>query len=105
MTARRLVWSAGVIVAVLGYSLPRIYVFYRGRERMAQIERGLPTAIDMLTLCLSAGLNVLNSLDRVPSSRRETTLLNKFKHQMVDPIKWVDESAKWEKLFAELFMK
>jgi hypothetical protein len=41
----------------------------------------------------------------VPSSRRETTLLNKFKYQMVDPIKWVDESAKWEKLFHELFMK
>lgn len=59
------VWIGGVLVAMLGYSLPRIYVYYRGQERMAQIERGLPTAIDMLTLCLSAGLNVLTSLDRV----------------------------------------
>jgi iron(III) transport system substrate-binding protein len=51
------------------------------------------------------GQKLLNSLDRVPSSRRETTLLDKFKYQMVDPIKWIDESAKWEKLFHELFMK
>src|SRR5262249_44133168 len=45
--------------------LPRIYIYYRGKARMAAIERGMPTAIDMLTMCLSAGLNVLNSLDRV----------------------------------------
>jgi len=51
------------------------------------------------------GQRLLNSMDRVPASRHETTLLNKFKYQMVDPIKWVNESAKWEKLFAELFMK
>jgi tight adherence protein C len=34
------------------------------------IERGLPTAIDMLTLSLGAGLNVLNSLQRVAQEVR-----------------------------------
>jgi iron(III) transport system substrate-binding protein len=51
------------------------------------------------------GQKVLNDLDRVPSSKTQQTLLNKFKYTMVDPIKWTDESAKWEKLFHELFLQ
>lgn len=58
-------WIGGVVLAMLGYSLPRIYVFYRGRSRGYAIERGLPVAVDMLILCLSAGLNVMTSLQRV----------------------------------------
>jgi tight adherence protein C len=58
-------WGIGILLAVLGFSLPRVYIYLRGQERMRQIERGMPTAIDMLTLCLGAGLNVLNSLQRV----------------------------------------
>jgi tight adherence protein C len=58
-------WAIGILLAILGFSLPRIYVQIRGKERMRQIERGMPTAIDMLTLCLGAGLNVQNSLARV----------------------------------------
>lgn len=59
------IWGGGVLAAILGYSLPRVYVYYRGQARMRRIERALPTAIDMLILCLGAGLNVLNSLQRV----------------------------------------
>jgi iron(III) transport system substrate-binding protein len=51
------------------------------------------------------GQKVLNDLDRVPSSTKQATLLQKYKYQMVDPIKWTDESAKWEKLWQELFLK
>src|SRR5436309_5865158 len=43
-------WGLGILAAVLGFSLPRVYLYYRGQERMRQIERGMPTAIDMLTL-------------------------------------------------------
>lgn len=59
------VWVGGIILAVLGYSIPRVYLYYRSKARMHAIERGLPTAIDMLTLCLGAGLNVLTSVRRV----------------------------------------
>jgi tight adherence protein C len=60
-----ILWLAALIVAGLGYSLPRIFLYYRGRARQHAIERGLPTALDMLNLCLSAGLNILHSLERV----------------------------------------
>jgi iron(III) transport system substrate-binding protein len=50
------------------------------------------------------GQKLLNDLDRVPASKTQTTLLSKYKYSMVDPIKWLDESAKWEKLWKELFL-
>lgn len=50
------------------------------------------------------GQKVLNDLDRNPASRTQTTLLTKYKLSMVDPIKWFDEAAKWEKLWKELFL-
>jgi iron(III) transport system substrate-binding protein len=51
------------------------------------------------------GQKLLNELDRNPSSKREDTLLTRFKYQMVDPMKWSDEAPRWEKLWQELFLK
>jgi iron(III) transport system substrate-binding protein len=51
------------------------------------------------------GQKLLNDLDRNPSSKKQETLLTKYKHAMVDPIKWTDESSKWEKLWQELFLQ
>ena len=50
------------------------------------------------------GQKLLNDLDRNPASKTQTTLLSKYKYSMVDPMKWLDESAKWEKVWKELFM-
>ena len=33
------------------------------------------------------------------------TLLDQYKHAMIDPIKWTDEAARWEKVWNELFLK
>jgi pilus assembly protein TadC len=55
----------GVGLALLGYSLPRVYLYFRGKSRGRQIERGLPVAVDLLTLCLSGGQNILSALERV----------------------------------------
>ncbi|GBD35441.1 hypothetical protein HRbin36_00553 [bacterium HR36] len=60
----------GVILAALGFSLPRAFVVLRGRMRARAIERGLPHAVDMLTLCLTAGMNVPQALYRVSQELR-----------------------------------
>jgi tight adherence protein C len=57
--------AGGVVVAMLGYSLPRVYLHLRGKNRARQIERALPIMVDMLTLCLSAGQNLIGALRRV----------------------------------------
>src|SRR4029077_5026266 len=55
----------GAVATALGFSLPRVYLNFRGRSRARQIERALPLAIDLLTLCLSAGQNLLAALKQV----------------------------------------
>ena len=60
----------GVISAILGFSLPRLYIQVRGRNRSHEIERGLPTGVDLLTLTLTAGLNLQAGLKRVASELR-----------------------------------
>jgi iron(III) transport system substrate-binding protein len=51
------------------------------------------------------GQKLLGDMGRVPSSRTQKTLLDQHKYVMVDPIKWIDEAPKWEKLWNELFLK
>ncbi len=55
----------GLILALIGYSVPRVYVNYVGTQRSRQIERGLPVAVDLLGLCLTGGQNILTALTRV----------------------------------------
>jgi iron(III) transport system substrate-binding protein len=51
------------------------------------------------------GMKLLNDLGRVPSSRTQKTLLDEYRHAMIDPIQWIDAAPKWEKLWNELFLK
>jgi tight adherence protein C len=55
----------GAMLALLGYSMPRVYLNYLARARTREVERGLPVALDLMTLGLSAGLTILASLRRV----------------------------------------
>lgn len=54
----------GGILAILGYSLPRIYLNYVAARRINSIRRGLPVAIDLISLGLTAGQNVLAAVQR-----------------------------------------
>jgi tight adherence protein C len=65
-----LLW--GAVAVGLGFSLPRVYVSWRARVRSRQIERGLPLAIDLLTLSLTAGQNLLAALHDVAHELRFT---------------------------------
>jgi tight adherence protein C len=55
----------GFAAAVLGFSLPRLYVNYRAKVRGRQIERGLPVTVDLLVLALSGGQHIMPALRRV----------------------------------------
>jgi iron(III) transport system substrate-binding protein len=51
------------------------------------------------------GQELINSRNRVPSSNAVDSPLNKFPYQMIDPVIVLDESAKWDKLWTDLFHK
>jgi tight adherence protein C len=62
----------GLVLTGLAFSLPRVYLAVRGRARSQAIERGLPLAIDLLILCLSAGQNLLQALLQAARQLRKT---------------------------------
>ncbi|HEV7618372.1 MAG TPA: extracellular solute-binding protein [Burkholderiaceae bacterium] len=49
------------------------------------------------------GQELIKQRNRVPSSNAVDSPLNKFPYRMIDPVIVLDESAKWEKLWANLF--
>lgn len=57
--------GAIVIVPLMGWALPRLYVKSRGKERTNQIENALPDMLDMLNMCVSQGMTVPAALKRI----------------------------------------
>ena len=63
LLAQILVW--GFAIAALAYILPWLFLKQQVRARTNRIQRALPDAFDMLTMCLSGGLGVNDSLGQV----------------------------------------
>jgi tight adherence protein C len=57
--------GAGLVASGLGYCLPRFQVRWQGNRRVRRIERSLPDAADMLTMCITGGMTMHEALDRV----------------------------------------
>jgi tight adherence protein C len=62
--------GGGAILAVLGFTLPRVYVGLRAAARSREIERGLPVFADMLSIALLAGQGLTGALRRVTTQLR-----------------------------------
>ncbi len=56
--------TGGLTGAVLSI-IPRMYVFLKRRKRYEEIRSGLADTIDMLGMCLTGGLSLLDSLEHV----------------------------------------
>lgn len=57
--------AAIVLLPLIGWSVPRLIVRGQASDRLAEIEHGLPDMLDMLNMCVSQGLPLLPSLNRV----------------------------------------
>lgn len=53
------------VAGALGLFLPDILIKNKGQHRQQEIEKGMPDAMDMLTLCVEAGLGFDAALSRV----------------------------------------
>jgi len=51
------------------------------------------------------GQKLLKKRNRVPASNKVDSNLNDFPYQMIDPVVVLDESEKWEKIWADLFLQ
>ena len=57
--------GGGTILLILVFALPRLVLEVRASNRVRRIEGALPDALDMITMCTSAGLPLQNAISRV----------------------------------------
>ena len=57
-----------------GYILPDIWLKQKVQKRQSEIARDLPAVIDLLTLCVGAGLNFMLAIDRVVKDFKKCAL-------------------------------
>ncbi|OWK35260.1 type II secretion system F family protein [Fimbriiglobus ruber] len=62
--------GGGLVLALVGYSVPRVYLALAAHARDGEIERGLPVFADMLAIALLAGQGLIRSLERVTEQLR-----------------------------------
>lgn len=76
---------AGCFLApLLGWAFPALYVRGKAKERKHEIERAMPDLLDMLNMCVSQGLTVPDSLQRIgrdfrpvyPALSQELSIVN-----------------------------
>jgi len=75
---------AGVIAGVVGFYLPTVWLYLKGESRKLQIQQALPDALDLMVVCVEAGLGLNAAIARVgqeiklasPALSEELTLVN-----------------------------
>lgn len=56
--------ATGLVTAALGYGLPRLILAQQAKRRVRRIENGLPDALDLVSMCLSGGMTLSESMER-----------------------------------------
>jgi len=54
-----------IVLPLLAWALPRLYLRNKARERRSEIERAMPDLLDLMNMCVSQGLTIHDSLRRV----------------------------------------
>ncbi|WP_336957782.1 type II secretion system F family protein [Sphingobium aquiterrae] len=73
----------GVIVALVGLYLPNLWIAAKAGRRQEAIVNGFPDALDLLLVCVEAGLGLEAGLDRVG---REMSLSHPLVSQMLGKV-------------------
>ena len=58
--------------ALVGYLLPKAYVLFKARARQHRLRLGLPDALDLMVVCVEAGMGLNQALVRVSEELRGT---------------------------------
>jgi len=75
---------AGVWGAVLGWVAPALHVGGRARGRQKELQRTLPDALDLLIVCVEAGLALNQALMRVAEEIRHVSELTSREFSLVN---------------------
>jgi tight adherence protein C len=70
-----------ILMPILGWAVPRLYVKSKAADRKSAIERGMPDMLDMLYMCVSQGMTMPNALKR---TKQELAAVYPELHQELD---------------------
>jgi tight adherence protein C len=62
----------GLLIGIIGFLTPRAYLNRRGNVRAFEIQRAMPLALDLLALCLKAGIGLTAAFDQVARRMKRT---------------------------------
>lgn len=63
----RTVLICGALVTGFGYGLPRFFLNLQANRRVDRVQAGLPDALDLITMCITGGMPLRDSLQKVSS--------------------------------------
>ena len=55
----------GLIAAAVGFYVPTVWLYMKGQARMTHIQTAIPDALDLLVVCVEAGLGLNAAIERV----------------------------------------
>jgi tight adherence protein C len=58
----------------MGYLLPELYVKAKAKTRQADIQRNLPGFVDLITLAIESGLDLIAAVERIVSKMKHNAL-------------------------------
>ena len=61
-----------VLLLLLGYVAPKLVVRWRVRKRQHRLRKSLPDALDLLVICVEAGMGLNQAIVKVAEELRET---------------------------------
>jgi tight adherence protein C len=61
-----------ILMAVLGFYLPNIWIKFRISSRKEKIQRGVPDALDLMVVCVEAGTGLDAALNRTAEEMKKT---------------------------------
>ncbi len=59
------IFLSGAVAATVGFYLPTIWLWARGETRRSRIQVALPDALDLMVVCVEAGLGLTAAIQRV----------------------------------------
>lgn len=73
-----------IVLLPIGFYLPRIYLTQLIRKRQQNIEYELPYAIDLLSLSIEAGLDLIGGMQKIVEKSRPTDIVIEFQMFLAD---------------------
>jgi len=69
---------APLILAIVGYALPGMWLKQKVKKRQHEIGRDLPSVIDLLNLCVGSGVDFMLAVHRVIKDYRKCALIDEL---------------------------